>query len=197
MDVSTVILFNKNRCHKNINNKLISDNSSSYNNKNKQKHSRNITNDSAYASLIAIIVTILCALITKCDATSSANSNIAQPAANLLDVKPVNYSVWDQNVTYLSSSTYNNRGMGPLYNISNTIINLFVDDDEPIPRGKFKTISIFYTHSYSGYKNSSTNCFKHIDHNLADSTCYPSSHVFLFLNNGALFFPATISHNLV
>lgn len=106
-------------------------------NKMKQKNCRNGSN-SAFVSLLAVAVTILCVFITKCDANNSANinNNNAQLTANLLDVKPVNYSVWNQNVTYLSSSAHNARGMGPLYNISNIIINLFVDDEEPIPRGK-------------------------------------------------------------
>lgn len=116
------------------------DNSNSYNkNKIKRKNSRSGSR-SAFVSLIAVAVTILCVLITKCDANNSANTNNnnhnAQPTANLLDVRPVNYSVWNQNVTYLSSKAHNARGMGPLYNISNMIINLFVDDYEPIPRGK-------------------------------------------------------------
>lgn len=110
--------------------------SSHYNNKLK----RNRGSSSVVVTLAAIAVTILCLFITQCDANISANNNNAasqqQAATNLLDVKPVNYSVWKQNVTYLSSSAFNARGMAPLYNISNTIINLFVDDEEPIPRGK-------------------------------------------------------------
>lgn len=55
----------------------------------------------------------------------------------LLNIQKVQYSTWNRSDTYLvSSTTYNARGMAPLYNITNMVIDLFVDDDEPIPRGK-------------------------------------------------------------
>ncbi|XP_063700533.1 prominin-like protein isoform X2 [Culicoides brevitarsis] len=53
----------------------------------------------------------------------------------LLNIQKVQYSTYNRSDTYLSSTSYNSKGMAPLYNITNMVIDLFVDDDEPIPRG--------------------------------------------------------------
>lgn len=52
-----------------------------------------------------------------------------------LEIENTRYSVWSQNMTYMSSTGYNALGMMPLYNLTNTIIDFFVDKEEPIPPG--------------------------------------------------------------
>jgi hypothetical protein len=52
-----------------------------------------------------------------------------------LEIENTKYSIWSQNMTYLSSTGYNALGMMPLYNLTNKIIDLFVDKEEPIPPG--------------------------------------------------------------
>ena len=54
----------------------------------------------------------------------------------ILKIENTKYTVWIQNLTYASSTDYNALGMAPLYNITNKVIDLFVDH-QPIPDGKF------------------------------------------------------------
>lgn len=54
----------------------------------------------------------------------------------ILEIENTKYSVWPHNMTYMSSTGYNALGMTQLYNLTNTIIDFFVDKDEPIPPGK-------------------------------------------------------------
>lgn len=99
-----------------------------------------------------ILLSVLISLIThvKCDdanynnnydrvddeANFNDNNNDEVTSEKLLNIQKVQYSSWNRSDTYLSSTTYNARGMAPLYNITNMVIDLFVDDDEPIPRGE-------------------------------------------------------------
>lgn len=53
----------------------------------------------------------------------------------VLEIENTKYSLWTQNMTYMSSTGFNALGMVPLYNLTNKIIDLFVDKDEPIPPG--------------------------------------------------------------
>lgn len=54
----------------------------------------------------------------------------------ILKIENTKYSVWSQNMTYMSSTAYNPLGMGQLYNFTNKFIDFFVDADEPIPPGE-------------------------------------------------------------
>lgn len=60
-----------------------------------------------------------------------------QPSPRILKIENTKYSVWSQNLTFMSSTDYNALGMAQLYNLTNKAIDLFVDADEPIPAGKF------------------------------------------------------------
>ncbi|CAD7004191.1 prominin-like protein isoform X2 [Ceratitis capitata] len=53
---------------------------------------------------------------------------------NELNLKPTNYAEWNENVTYVSSTSYNARGMQPLYEITHKIIWFFTGKD-PLPEG--------------------------------------------------------------
>lgn len=62
--------------------------------------------------------------------------HLHHPPPRILKVENTKYSVWSQNMTYMSSTDYNPLGMSQLYNLTNLIIDLFVDADEPIPKGE-------------------------------------------------------------
>jgi hypothetical protein len=66
----------------------------------------------------------------------------------ILKIENTRYSLWPHNMTYMSSTGYNALGMLQLYNLTNTIIDLFVDKDEPIPSGKHE-FSIFPSPTHS------------------------------------------------
>lgn len=57
----------------------------------------------------------------------------------ILQIENTRYSIWSQNLTYMSSSGYNALGMAPLYNLTNIVIDFFVDAEEPIPPGEFNS----------------------------------------------------------
>lgn len=61
--------------------------------------------------------------------------HLHHPQPRILKIENTKYSVWSQNLTYMSSTDYNALGMGQLYNLTNKVIDLFVDADEPIPAG--------------------------------------------------------------
>jgi hypothetical protein len=62
--------------------------------------------------------------------------HLHHPQPRILKIENTKYSVWSQNLTYMSSTNYNALGMGQLYNLTNTVIDFFVDADEPIPAGE-------------------------------------------------------------
>lgn len=62
--------------------------------------------------------------------------HLHHPQPRILKIENTKYSVWSQNLTFMSSTDYNALGMGQLYNLTNKIIDLFVDADEPIPSGE-------------------------------------------------------------
>lgn len=68
----------------------------------------------------------------------------------ILLIENTKYSIWSQNMTYMSSTSYNAMGMTPLFNLTNMIIDLFVDNDEPIPPGKQFSIthSLYHNHRH-------------------------------------------------
>lgn len=56
-------------------------------------------------------------------------------AEAILDLKETNYTNWNTNVTYISSTSYHAKGMAPVYAISNQIIGIFMGRDV-IPDGE-------------------------------------------------------------
>jgi hypothetical protein len=62
--------------------------------------------------------------------------HLHHPQPRILKIENTKYSVWSQNLTYMSSTDYNSLGMGQLYNLTNKVIDFFVDKKEPIPPGK-------------------------------------------------------------
>lgn len=61
--------------------------------------------------------------------------HLHHPQPRILKIENTKYSVWSQNLTFMSSTDYNALGMAQLFNLTNTVIDLFVDADEPIPPG--------------------------------------------------------------
>lgn len=74
----------------------------------------------------AVIIILLTVTLPFTPSTS------AEP---ILDLKETNYSTWNSNVTYISSTSYHARGMGPVYIIANRIIDIFMGQDV-IPEGE-------------------------------------------------------------
>lgn len=70
--------------------------------------------------------------------------HLHHPQPRILKIENTKYSVWSQNLTYMSSTDYNALGMGQLYNLTNKVIDFFVDADEPIPAGKFTESSVYW-----------------------------------------------------
>lgn len=54
--------------------------------------------------------------------------------ADILKIRTTEYTNFSETPNYISSTSYNARGMGPLYNLTNVAIRLFVDTD-PVPEG--------------------------------------------------------------
>lgn len=54
--------------------------------------------------------------------------------ADILKIRTTEFSNFSETPSYISSTSYNARGMGPLYNLTNLAIRLFVDTD-PVPEG--------------------------------------------------------------
>lgn len=55
---------------------------------------------------------------------------------NDLNLKPTKYTEWSKNVTYVSSTDYNARGMKPLYEITQKVMWFLIGGEDPIPDGK-------------------------------------------------------------
>uniref|UniRef100_A0A1Q3FI76 Putative conserved plasma membrane protein n=2 Tax=Culex tarsalis TaxID=7177 RepID=A0A1Q3FI76_CULTA len=54
--------------------------------------------------------------------------------ADILKIRTTEFTNFSETPNYISSTSYNARGMGPLYNLTNIVIRLFVDTD-PVPEG--------------------------------------------------------------
>jgi hypothetical protein len=63
-------------------------------------------------------------------------------------IENTKYTKWMENETYVSSTEYNAMGMAPLYNITNIVIDFFVDADEPIPDGESLFILFIYIQKF-------------------------------------------------
>ncbi|XP_017473308.1 PREDICTED: prominin-like protein isoform X2 [Rhagoletis zephyria] len=75
-----------------------------------------------------LIVALLAALSTF------ASQSQAFDLGNELNLKPTKYTEWTKNVTYVSSTAYNARGMQPLYDITHKVIWFFTGE-HPLPEG--------------------------------------------------------------
>lgn len=56
-------------------------------------------------------------------------------AQSVLNFQDLNFTPWNETVSYVSSDSYNARGMAPLYQSVNDIIKVFLGKD-PIAPGK-------------------------------------------------------------
>ncbi|XP_054732946.1 prominin-like protein isoform X1 [Anastrepha obliqua] len=90
-----------------------------------QRH--NITNIRCHISCWSTLFVLL-ALSTF------ASQARAFDLGNELNLKPTKYAEWTKNVTYVSSTVYNARGMQPLYDITHKIIWFFTGE-HPLPEG--------------------------------------------------------------
>lgn len=65
---------------------------------------------------------------------------IPQVTAKILKDEKIIYKTLQENVTYISSTSYHAKGMGPLYKSTNQVLHAFIGKDA-IPDGK---IFFFY-----------------------------------------------------
>lgn len=77
---------------------------------------------------VSILVLIFTLTLVQ---SSLANKNDNK----ILQFSDTTFSTYDKNVTYISSTGYDAKGMAPLYDIAYNVLRLFYDD-EPIPPGK-------------------------------------------------------------
>lgn len=75
------------------------------------------------------------AIIVLLTVTVALTYTPSTSAELILDLKETTYTQWNNNVTYISSTSYHAKGMGPVYVISNYIIDLFMGKDV-IPDGE-------------------------------------------------------------
>lgn len=120
---------------------IINNNNNSHTTKMTTTTRKKILTSSTLSSLSMLLLLFMLVLIpttVKCDDANLDDISQQQQheAQKLLNIKPVKYSVWNDKTVYLSSTAYNARGMAPLYNITNTVINLFLDTKDPIPDGE-------------------------------------------------------------
>ncbi|XP_035791698.1 prominin-like protein isoform X1 [Anopheles albimanus] len=73
-------------------------------------------------SSVLLLLTVPCALVA-----------VAQ-AEPILKIRTTEFSTFNDTADFQSSTSYNARGMAPLYEITNMVIDLFVDEN-PIPEG--------------------------------------------------------------
>lgn len=70
--------------------------------------------------------------------TDAAHPETTSPATTrIIQFRDANFSVWNERVKYNSTAMTNPKGMEPLYNITNMILDFFLGK-KPIPDGKFK-----------------------------------------------------------
>lgn len=73
---------------------------------------------------VLLLLTVPCALVA-----------VAQ-AEPILKIRTTEFSTFNDTADFQSSTSYNARGMAPLYEITNMVIDLFVDEN-PIPEGEY------------------------------------------------------------
>ncbi|KXJ75263.1 hypothetical protein RP20_CCG012064 [Aedes albopictus] len=72
--------------------------------------------------------------------SSSQSTSVQAAESFILKIRTTEFSNISETPTFLSSTAYNARGMGPLYNLTNLVTKLFVDTN-PVPEGKFHHLS--------------------------------------------------------
>lgn len=75
------------------------------------------------------------AIIVLLTVTVALTYTPSTSAERILDLKETSYTQWNNNVSYISSTSYHAKGMGPVYVISNHIIDIFMGKDV-IPDGE-------------------------------------------------------------
>ncbi|XP_055915367.1 prominin-like protein isoform X2 [Eupeodes corollae] len=75
---------------------------------------------------MCVLLAVMCSLPGLTTATDDIEMK--------LDLTKTEYSVWNKNTTYLSSTKFNARGMSPFYNITHEVMKLFIGQDA-IPNG--------------------------------------------------------------
>lgn len=67
----------------------------------------------------------------------AAHSETTSPAATtrIIQFRDANFSIWNENIKYNSTAMTNPKGMEPLYNITNMILDFFLGK-KPIPDGE-------------------------------------------------------------
>ncbi|XP_059216960.1 prominin-like protein isoform X4 [Stomoxys calcitrans] len=70
--------------------------------------------------------------------TMYATTTTAFELSTELKLMPTKYTEWSKNVTYHSKTTYNARGMKPLYEISHKVMWWLIGGDDPLPDGYFE-----------------------------------------------------------
>lgn len=73
---------------------------------------------------------------------------IPQITAKILKDEKLIYKTLQENVTYISSTSYHAKGMGPLYKSTNQVLHAFIGK-EAIPDGEFFFSFIFLISSSS------------------------------------------------
>lgn len=66
---------------------------------------------------------------------SIASAYASLSSTPILEFRETNYTKLQQNVTYKSTKSFDIKGMQPLYNITNMVLDFFLGD-EPIAEGK-------------------------------------------------------------
>ncbi|XP_075164037.1 prominin-like isoform X3 [Haematobia irritans] len=83
--------------------------------------------------LIMMSISFVVVGITMCASTTTAFELNTE-----LKLMPTKYTEWSKNVTYLSRTTYNARGMKPLYEISHKVMWFLIGGEDPLPDGYFE-----------------------------------------------------------
>lgn len=62
----------------------------------------------------------------------------------MLELEKTNYTEFEVNVTYYSSTHFNAKGMGGLYNLTGLFVKLLQPNDKLYPDGKFYKQSLLF-----------------------------------------------------
>lgn len=81
-----------------------------------------------FMTMSMLVAVMLCSLPSLTMATTTTDIQLK------LDFTKTEYSVWNKNTTYVSSTKFNARGMSPFYNITHEVMKLFIGA-EAIPKG--------------------------------------------------------------
>lgn len=74
-------------------------------------------------------------LVAQAADTSSESTSPATATTRIIQFRDANFSVWNENVKYNATAMRNPKGMEPLYNITNIVLDFFLGK-KPIPDGE-------------------------------------------------------------